>query len=69
MDSDEWMPLGKGRTGVDPEEWAAKAQSSVEEKLLALAKDCNCANLASGNDSGKTVVEKSGCCKLVKALT
>lgn len=38
-------------------------------KVLARAKDDNYANLVSEDDSGKTVVEKSGCCKLVKALT
>lgn len=57
--------LGKGRTWCGQ---AEKAHSTVKEKLLVLAKGCNCASLSSGGDSGKTVAEKLDCCKLVKAF-
>lgn len=63
----EWIL--KDRQGVMAEMAAEKEQSTMGEKFLALGKRLNCANLASEDDSGKTAVEKSGCCKLAKTLT
>lgn len=45
-----------------------KATSTMEEKLLAPSKGLWLCHLASEDDSGKTVIEKSECHKLAKAL-
>jgi hypothetical protein len=48
---------------------STESAEQVEGTLLACLKGCDCANLAYEDDSGKTVVEKSGYRELAKALT
>lgn len=78
MSEEKRRLLGNGRTGMDykgqagsngPGWWQRKGKALWEKSFWHLAKVCNCANLASEDDSGKTAVEKSGCCKLAKTLT
>lgn len=61
------MDLEKEAGGDGPGWRQIKCKALCGSKVLALGKDYNYANLVS-DDSGKTVVAKSGCCKLV-ALT
>lgn len=71
MSEEKRLP-GNGRTEMDFEGqaesnelgwWQRKRKALWEKSCWHLAKDCNCANLASEDDSGKTAAEKSGCCK------
>lgn len=63
----EWTV--KDMQGVRGQASGRERAKHCGKKLLVPAKDCNCASLASEYNLGKTTVENSGYCKLVKALT
>lgn len=62
------MDLEEQAGGDGPGWQQRKRKALCGSKVLALAKDYNYVSLVSEDDSGKTVVENSGCCKLL-ALT